>query len=153
MHQDEPLKFLGKLIKYASRFLILRLRTRDNGETNWNVNQSCQMHYDKYWMPYIVINIDELIDFIINLREPTSIKINKSYETLGGNNYRYLPKDLYFSNAGGAETSILIDFERLNKKETIIETTRRLEGQQFLQRNRLKYIIHRKLDQFLGFGR
>ena len=150
MHQDEPLKFLGRLIKYTSRFLIIRLRTRDNGKTNWNVNQSCQMHYDKYWMPYIVINMDELIDFIINLRKPASIRINKSYEILAGNNYRYLPKDLYFSSAGGAETSILIDFERLNDKDTIIENTRILEGQQFLQRHRIKYIIHRKIDRFFG---
>jgi len=153
MHQDQPLKFLGKLIRYASRFLILRLRTRDNGKTNWDVNQSCQMHYDKYWMPYIVINIDELIDSIINLRKPASIKINKSYEILAGNNYRYLPKELYFSSAGGAETSILIDFEKLNNKETTIETTSILEGQQFLQRNKMKYLIHRKVDQFFGHGR
>ena len=74
------------------------------------------MHYDKHWMPYIVINTDELLDFIINVRKPASIRINKSYEILGGNNYRYLPKDLYFSSAGGAETSILIDFKRLNNK-------------------------------------
>lgn len=153
MHQDEPLKFLGELIKYASRFLILRLRTRDNGQTNWNVNQSCQMHYDKHWMPYIVINIDELIDFIINARKPASIRINKSYEILGGNNYRYLPKDLYFSSAGGSETSILIDFEKLNSKETTIEITERLEGQQFLQKNRMRYIIHRKIDKLFGRGK
>ncbi|MDC1051146.1 methyltransferase domain-containing protein [bacterium] len=153
MHQDEPLKFLRKLIKYASRFLIIRLRTRDNGKTNWNVNQSCQMHYDKHWMPYIVINTDELVDFIIKVRKPASISINKSYEILGGNNYRYLPKDLYFSSAGGAETSILIDFKRLNNKETIIKTTKRLEGQQFLQKNRIKYIVHRKIDQFLSRGK
>lgn len=147
MHQEEPLYFLEKLIKYTSRYLILRLRTRDEGKTIWDVNQSCQMHYDMYWMPYIVINIDELIDFIINIRKPAFIKINKSYEILGGNNYRFLPKDLYFSNTGGSETSMLIDFKNTNEKEPIINTTKKLEGQQFLHKNRIKYTIHRKLDK------
>lgn len=147
MHQEEPLYFLEKLIKYTSRYLILRLRTRDEGKTIWDVNQSCQMHYDRYWMPYIVINIDELIDFIINIRKPAFIKINKSYEILGGNNYRFLPKDLYFSNTGGSETSMLIDFKNTNEKEPIINTTKKLEGQQFLHKNRIKYTIHRKLDK------
>ena len=86
MHQEEPREFLKKLIETTSRFLILRLRTRDNGKTNWNVNQSCQMHYDKYWMPYIVINIQELIGFIIDIRKPATMKINRSYEVLGGKN-------------------------------------------------------------------
>lgn len=147
LHQEEPLSFLEKLIKYSSRYLILRLRTRDEGKTIWDVNQSCQMHYDRYWMPYIVINIDELIDFIINIRKPAFIKINKSYEILGGNNYRFLPKDLYFSNTGGSETSMLIDFKNTNEKEPTINITKKLEGQQFLQKNRIKYMIHRKLDK------
>ena len=146
MHQEEPFTFLEKLIKYASRYLILRLRTRDNGKTIWDVSQSCQMHYDKYWMPYIVINIDELIDFITNIRNPASMKINKSYEILGGNNYRFLPKDLYFSNAGGAETSIIIDFKNTDEIETSIDIKNQLEGQQFLQKNSMKYRIYRKLD-------
>ena len=34
-------------------------------KTEWDVNKSTQMHYDKYWMPYIVINTEELINFII----------------------------------------------------------------------------------------
>ena len=149
MHQEKPREFLQKLIESTSRFLILRLRTRDNGVTNWNVNQSCQMHYDKYWMPYIVINIHELIDFITDIRKPSIMKINRSYEVLGGKNYRFLPKDLYLSSAGGAETSILIDFKRSGGRSTNIEFTHVLEGQHFLQKHRIKYLFYRKFDQLL----
>ena len=152
MHQEEPMEFLKKLIETTSRFLILRLRTRDHGKTNWDVKQSCQMHYDKYWMPYIVINMQELIDFILDVRKPGTIKINRSYEVLGGKNYRYLPKDLYFLDAGGAETSILVDFQVSDAKSTSIEYAQRLEGQHFLQKNRVRYIMHRKFDQLFKIG-
>ena len=87
MHQEKPLEFLSELIKFTSKFLILRLRTRDNGKTEWDVNKSTQMHYDKYWMPYIVINTEELINFIIAEKKPKSITINRSYETLGGQKF------------------------------------------------------------------
>lgn len=143
MHQDEPFKFLKALIEYSSRFLILRLRTRDNGETVWDTSSSCQMHYDKFWMPYIVINIDELIEFILSIRKPVSIKVNRSYEVLGGFNFRFLPKDLYFKSAGGAETSLCIEFDNTGEVDTRITFTENLEGQSFLQRNRFKYIAYK----------
>ena len=80
MHQEKPFEFLRELINFSTKYLILRLRTRDNGKTEWNINKSSQMHYDRFWMPYIIINLDELIEFILSVRKPKLIRINRSYE-------------------------------------------------------------------------
>lgn len=149
MHQEEPLKFLEDLINITSKFLILRLRTRDEGETEWDFNISTQMHYDKYWMPYIVINIEELTNFILKIRKPKSIKINRSYKVLGGHNYRVLPRDLYFKKAGGAETSICIEFSNEMNNNTEINYSEILEGQSFIEQNRKKHFIYRLYDTLI----
>jgi len=70
-------------------------------------------------MPYIVLNIDELINFLKKLKIVKSIEINRSYEVLGGNVKRLLPKDLYFKSAGGAETTIEINLDRENKSNSL----------------------------------
>ena len=119
MHQQKPFEFLEELIKCATKSVILRFRSRDNGKTDFNYENSCQLHYDKFWMPYIVINIDELINFLNKLKIIKSIEINRSYEELGGNVKRFLPKDLYFKSAGGAETTLKINLDRENKPDSI----------------------------------
>ena len=58
LHQEDPYEFLNQLIDITDKFLIIRLRTKDEGETEFDISKSCQMHYDLYWMPYIVLNID-----------------------------------------------------------------------------------------------
>ena len=45
MHQEEPWKFITTLISKTNNFLILKLRTRDNGPTDLNVENSCQMQW------------------------------------------------------------------------------------------------------------
>ena len=86
---------------------------------DFNFEDNCQLHYDKFWMPYIVLNIDELINFLKKLKIVKSIEINRSYEVLGGNVKRLLPKDLYFKSAGGAETTIEINLDRENKSNSL----------------------------------
>ena len=151
MHQEKPFEFLSELIKVTTKYLILRVRTRDYGKTEWDVNESAQMHYDKYWMPYIVINTRELINFIISERKPKAITINRSYEILGGHNFRYLPKDLYYTAAKGAETSLCIEYSESNESQTQIVYTENIEGQKFLRQNRFKVIMFRLLDKILSF--
>ena len=65
MHQENPFKFLEELLAVSQKGLILRTRTKDKGKTEFDVNKSCQMHYDNYWMPYIVINLNEIKDLFI----------------------------------------------------------------------------------------
>ena len=63
---------------------------------------------------------------------------------LGGQNYRYLEKDLYYQKTGTAETALLIDLSnnsKNNKKNTKIETN--LEGQMFIKSKRLKSALLR----------
>lgn len=144
LHQKDPYGFLKSLINATRKSLILRLRTRDKGKTILDIDQSCQMHYENFWMPYIVLNIDELVDFLIKIERVYSIRINKSYEQLGGFNKRYLPKDLYYEKTGTAETSVLIDLSEQptnEKKKLIIQSN--LEGHAFIRKNKIKAIIHR----------
>ena len=67
--------------------MIIRLRTRDHGETEFDISKSCQMHYDKFWMPCIVLNIDELISYFKNNNNVVKVTMNRSYEVLGGVNF------------------------------------------------------------------
>lgn len=142
LHQEKPLSFIDDLIKCSKRILILRLRTRDDGKTEYDINKSCQLHYDKYWMPYIVLNINELISHLKKNKKIKKIEINKSFEVLGGNVNRYLPKDLYFQKAGGSETVIIIHLNRFNEKSILeIDVHENLEGRQLIHSKKLKRII------------
>jgi SAM-dependent methyltransferase len=139
LHQTHPYEFLQELLDATERVLIVRLRTRDQGATVLDVEQSCQMHYDQYWMPYIVLNTDELVSFLKASPRVSKITLNRSYEVLGGQNFRYLPKDLYVEAAGGAETSLMIELstgDNSSEAEIIYEDF--LEGHAFLRKNRLK---------------
>lgn len=109
LHQESPYTFLDDLLAVTGKVLILRLRTRDTGETCFDVESSCQFHYEQFWMPYIVLNIDELLDNLKGNERVRKIRFNRSYEVLGGNNQRFLPKNLYESATGGAETSLMIE--------------------------------------------
>jgi len=115
MHQERPYKFLENVINLSRDVSILRLRTRDEGETVIDSNISCQLHWDKFWVPYIVLNINELIDKISENKEVSKIVISRSYEVLGGQNYRYLPKELYFKESGTSETAIMVIKGERNK--------------------------------------
>ena len=108
LHQAKPYDFLNDLIDLSNEVIIVRLRTRDVGETVMDVDVSCQLHWDKFWVPYIVLNTDELIKKISENKNVKKIIIGRRYEVLGGHNYRYLPKELYFKDCGTAETAVFI---------------------------------------------
>lgn len=139
MHQEKPFVFFEELIKCANKGVILRLRTRDVGNTDFNIKNNCQLHYDNYWMPYIVINIDELIGFLKKIKIVNSIEINRSYEVLGGNINRFLPKDLYFKSSGGAETSIFLKIDKTKKNSDLkIIKTDLIEGRELIRSSTIK---------------
>jgi len=108
MHQEDPYAFLRGLIDLGGEAVVLRLRTRDVGETVLDVERSCQLHWDRFWVPYIVLNTDEMVRKIKESADVASIVVSRNYEVLGGQNYRYLPKELYFTDTGTAETAVFI---------------------------------------------
>ena len=114
MHQTNPYDFLNELINITDELLTLRLRTSDYGKTESDVDKSCQMHYENFWMPYIVLNFYELILFFKKNKKIKKIIYNDEYHLLSRNNLRYLPKDLFFKKTGTAETSLMIEFSEKN---------------------------------------
>ena len=108
LHQKDPYLFLDKLINLAKEALFVRLRTRDVGEAEFNTDISRQLHWDKYWVPYIVLNVNELIGKIEAHKNIKLLVIHRAYDVLGGHNHRLLPEELYFTSTGTAETSLFI---------------------------------------------
>lgn len=109
LHQTDPYGFLGDLIDLANEAVFLRLRTRDVGATEVRSEISCQLHWDRYWVPYIVMNTDEMIARVASRPDVRRIVVARAYEVLGGQNFRFLPKDLYFSSARTAETALYVE--------------------------------------------
>ena len=121
IHQTDVWSFLDALVELTKSTLIIRMKTRDVGSTCLDPELSCQAHYGKYWMPYVVINVDEFCRFLARKSEIKKITILKSYGVLGGRNGRFLPKELYFPEAGTAETSVCIEKgERVGDKPEIV---------------------------------
>ncbi len=152
LHQNDPYEFIKSLLNAAKYSLILRLRTRDSGHTIFDVKNSCQLNYDNFWMPYIVLNFDELIDFLLDQESVSSIKINKSYMILGGQNNRYLAKELFYKKTGCSETSISIELsdqvKKINKKVTVDNN---LEGQNFLLKNKRKALLSKLVSLLTNY--
>lgn len=109
LHQEDPYGFSDGLIDLAKEAIFLRLRTRDVGVTEMRPEISCQLHWDRYWVPYIVLNTDEMITRIASRPDVGRIVVARAYEVLGGQNFRFLPKDLYFSSARTAETALYVE--------------------------------------------
>ncbi len=117
IHQTDPYKFIDQLLNITSEALFLRLRTRDQGNTVLNVQDSCQL-YGNDWVPYMVLNLDELIRYLCSKKGISKIVIARHYQILGGTNLRYVSKELYLSETGSAETAIYIQ-----KKDNFSSTT------------------------------
>ena len=75
-HQKDPYKFLEELISITSKFLILRLRTRNFGKTQLDYNLSCQLQPGDIWAPYIILNYSEFLNY---LKSKKNIKSLISY--------------------------------------------------------------------------
>lgn len=104
-HQVEPYAFLSSLIRQASEAVIVSCRTRDVGPTERDPERSCQYHYGG-WMPYIVVNLQELIDMITGEFPDRELVIYRHHLILGGHNGRFVPKELYLKETGTAETAV-----------------------------------------------
>lgn len=108
MHQNDPYLFLKGLVELAKEAVIMRFRTRDKGATIFRTEDSCQLHWDRFWVPYIVLNTDEMLHAISAHSDVCEVVVCRACEVLGGHNSRILPKDLYFKSSGTAETALLI---------------------------------------------
>jgi len=122
IHQTDPYDFLDKILQVPSEFLILRIRTRDRGESVLDPEQSCQYHYNK-WIPYMILNTEEFIDTVKRKINFSTMHLMKSYMQLGGYHSRFLPKDCYYPETGTAETAVLIQISTSAQaeKKVIIE--------------------------------
>ncbi|MBI2495393.1 MAG: class I SAM-dependent methyltransferase [Candidatus Omnitrophica bacterium] len=104
-HQTEPLAFLSELIRIAEETVIVRCRTRDVGHTEWDPERSCQYHYEG-WMPFIVLNLQELIDAAMAEALRAEVVVYRSHIVLGGTHNRFVPKELFVASTGTAETAL-----------------------------------------------
>ena len=153
LHQPEPFDFLTKLISIPNEAIILRVRTRDQGKSILDPKISCQWHHQE-WVPYMILNIDEVINTIKKSVAFSSLHILKNYQQLGGWNSRFLPKDCYYPETGTAETAIFIKLTSEKVSNPIIEIESRLDSKSnltvfercvgFLNR-RFKAMLRRKI--------
>ncbi len=109
LHQTKPFEFLERVLALPCEMLVMRLRTRDVGPTVLDPDLSCQWSYTT-WIPYMVLNVDEVLDTVKKTGRAASISLIKNYRQLGGWNFRYLPKDCYDPKTGTAETAMLVQF-------------------------------------------
>lgn len=145
LHQSDPWKFIDQLVSKVKKILILRLRTRNNGETILNTEKSCQLVSGEKWVPYIVLNYQELIEYLQKFNFKFIIT-NRSKTVLGGKNNRFLDKSLYYKNTEGAETSLLASYEENLEEKKFIET-HNLEGHDFIQKNYFKTTFFKILNR------
>ncbi len=122
-HQVNPLEFLSRLLQLPAETLIFRTRTRDRGPTEWDPEKSCQFHYDG-WMPYVVINLDELISHLRKSLPDAEIEVWRNHMILGGQHNRYLPKDCYLESTGTAETAVRVRLAGMNPGRLSVEDRR-----------------------------
>lgn len=108
IHQKDPFNFLRLLYSIPKKGIILRLRTRDAGETVLDIEKSCQLNYGM-WAPYMILNCDEIISHLTSIKKISKIVFVKNYMPLGGSNFRYLPKDCYLESTGTSETAMYIE--------------------------------------------
>ncbi len=104
-HQTDPWGFLKQLLEIPSEALILRTRTRDTGATVLDPDLSCQYHYQG-WMPYIVLNLQELVERIQASAPAAEVVVLRHRRVLGGRENRFLPKECYQPETGTAETAV-----------------------------------------------
>ena len=106
-YQEDPFGFIERLLRIPAEAYVLRLRTRDRGATVLDPDASCQRRGNA-WVPYMILNTDELSAFLSGHREIGEITVVRHYALLGGIERRYLPKDCYLEETGTAETSVLL---------------------------------------------
>lgn len=117
-HQVQPFEFVSNLIKAASEAIILRCRTRDVGTTVLDPERSCQF-YEGDWLPYIVLNLQELVDWVSGQAPGSELVLSRHHMVLGGQHGRFVPKELYRKETGTAETVVGI-FKQTERPGTVV---------------------------------
>jgi len=112
-HQPDPFRFLEQLRSVSRGALVLRTRTRDTGATVLDPQLSCQHTYEG-WVPYIVLNLQELISFFQKMDPTAEIRVVRQRTVLGGEKRRFLPKECYLPETGTAETTVGVLFQTRN---------------------------------------
>ena len=119
-HQVRPFEFLSNLIEVASEAIILRCRTRDVGTTVLDPERSCQF-YEGDWLPYIVLNLQELVEWVRAKVPEGEVVLYRHHMVLGGQHGRFLPKELYRKETGTAETAVGIFKQTQRPGSTVID--------------------------------
>lgn len=109
IHQVKPFEHLNRIINASNKFLVVKLRTRDKGETVLDPTISCQMQYGEC-VPWIVFKTNQLYEKILEFTQsPVKIICFKRYKIFKEENGRYLPKELYLENSKTALTTLIIE--------------------------------------------
>lgn len=130
-HQTDPWAFLDRLYRLAGRFLIMRIRTRDRGATEYNPEVSCQYHAGS-WVPFIVLNVDEVVETVGKrfAPPPARIELVKDPVVFGGQHGRFVPKDCYEAATGTAETAMLLVKGTAGGGPPAVQVSTRPDGEQ-----------------------
>ena len=147
-HQVRPMEFVSDLLGAASETVIFRTRTRDVGPTLADPNLSCQYHYQG-WMPYIVINLDELLNHIRREAPRAEILVYRNHMVLGGRENRFLPKECYLPETGTAETTVAVFLKTDNAGRVQVEDRKDMDPAYPLG-YRLKNAAHRTFHRLIG---
>lgn len=107
LHQSDAMGFLRQLLQIPSEAVVLHLRTRDHGDTVADPETSRQWHAG-HWVPYIVINFDELIDTVYDLAPAAKIWAIKGYRLFPRTEKLFLPEECGHPETGTAATAMYI---------------------------------------------
>jgi SAM-dependent methyltransferase len=105
-HQPEPWSFLEKLLGAARGALLIRERTTDTHSSSPDWQSSCK-YENGMWVPYMVLNTAQFVDFFLK-HGAAEIIVARHYQELAGFGGRYLPKYLYGPQAKTALASMLV---------------------------------------------
>ena len=147
-HQVRPFEFVSGLLSAASQMVVFRTRTRDAGSTVTDPDLSCQFHYQG-WMPYIVINLEELLAHIRRQAPQAEILAYRNHIVLGGRENRFLPKECYLPETGTAETTLGVFLKTNAPGRTRIEDRKDMNPK-YPFTYRLRNYAHRTLSRFVG---
>lgn len=147
-HQVRPFAFLAELIQTAAEAVIVRCRTRDRGTSELDPERSCQYHYDG-WMPYLVLNLQELIDRLAAESPGCEVVAYRSHVVLGGRHNRFVPKELYLRETGTAETAVGV-FKRTDHPGRVLIEDRPDQNPAYTWDYRLRHAARQALNAFTG---
>ncbi len=149
-HQPDPFAFLRDALTIPTELAILKIRTRDWGDTVLDPERSCQYQYGQ-WVPYFVLNASEVIATIRETIPCTRIVLLKDYQPLGGHNDRYLPKDCYEPATGTALTVVGVWRAQMGSPnpEIIIEEDRHVNPRLTIFDRKPSYIFKKVISKVL----